>query len=143
MSLLDFITGSSEQKKKEKAWKEKCKQDAAHWHTETRRYPIRMIFPMPNVQGSVSGGGYICDGKGSLNVSGHTYTKYGLMVFYETETGAKVQILDQSDVIELVGFTDEESHVIVRYMLADSDNRIIDTFYDAVYLNRHWQQPGR
>ena len=111
---------------------------------EKRTYPIRLIFPMPTVNGEVHGGVSVSNGGGGGSVSGSTYTKYGLMIFYETGNGGWTwEIIDTEDIHELFHFTDEESHVVVQYQCADSDNHIMNTFYDGIYVNRHWQQTGR
>ncbi len=122
----------------------KRKEDACHYHMEKRTYPLRMIFPMPTVLGEVHGSVGVSGGNGGGSVSGSTYTKYGLMIFYETENGGWAwQIFDSEDIRELLKFTDEESLVVVQYQRADSDNHIMNTFYDGIYVNRHWQQTGR
>jgi len=144
MSLLDYITGESEQKKREKAWQQKCQQDAIHWHVDTRTYPIRMIFPMPLVLGAVTGGGSVYQGSGSISVAGKTETFCGLVIYYEREDGRMEWAFFRPDSVnELLCFTDEESHIIVKYQCADSDNSLIKQFYGGIFVNRHWQQTGR
>ncbi len=119
-------------------------EDVSYYHMEKRTHPIRMIFPMPKVYGSVSGGGYVDNGHGSVSVSGSTNTEYGLLIYFETDNEHwRWQYFDAEDISELLKFTDEESHVIVQYQCANSDNHIIKIFYDGVYVNRHWQQTGR
>lgn len=138
MSLSSFFT--SDKKKQAEAMQKKRKEDATHYHMEKRRFPIRMIFPMPTVTGTVDGG----VGGGNGWVSGSTNTKYGLMIFYETGNGGWAwEIIDTEDIHELLHFTDDESHVVVQYQCANSDNHIMNTFYEGVYVNRHWQQTGR
>ena len=144
-SLFTFLTKTdANEKKQAKEEKKKREEDASHYHMVKRTYSIRLIYPMPNVTGSVSGGGAVSGGSGSVSVSGSTYTTYQLMIFYETEGGQCTwQIFDTQDIKELLKFTDDESHVVVQYQCADSDNHIMNIFYDAVYVNRHWQQVGR
>lgn len=143
MSFLGFLSDDNKKKQIEEA-KKKREEDASHYHMEKRIHPIRLIFPMPNVIGQVSGGVSVSGGNGGGSVSGSTYTKYGLMIFYETwDGGWRWEVFDAEDISELLKFTDEESHVVVQYQCADSDNHIMKTFYDGVYVNRHWQQTGR
>ncbi len=138
MSLSSFFT--SDKKKQAEETQKKRKEDANHYHMKKRTFPIRLIFPMPNVAGTVQGK----IGYGNGWVSGSTNTKYGLMIFYETENGGwSWEFFDIEDIHELFNFTDEESHVVVQYQCADSDNHIMNTFYDGIYVNRHWQQTGR
>lgn len=110
-----------------------------NYHMVKRTFPIRMIFPMPTVAGEVYGS--VVNGGGS--VSGSVNTRYGLMIFYERENGGwRYQIFDSDDLVELMHYTDEESHVVVQYQCSNSDNTIIKTFYDGIYINRYWQHHG-
>lgn len=119
-------------------------EEASDYHMEKRIHPIRMIFPMPKVYGSVGGGGFVDNGIGHVSVSGSTATQFGLLIYFETGNEHwRSQFFDAEDISELLMFTDEESHVIVQYQCANSDNHIIKVFYDGVYVNRHWQQTGR
>ncbi len=141
MSLLNLF---SSEKKQSKEKRQNPTEDANHYHMEQRTHPIRLIFPMPKVEGSVGGGGSVYNGSGGGLVEGYTGTKYQLMVFFETGDGGwRWQIFDIEDIRELLKFTDDESHVIVQYQCADSDNHVMNIFYDGIYINRHWQQTGR